>query len=189
MIYLTATKNSLVAKNRELLTSGSSQVNPVQFTFSSGWDDLTRTAVFQCAGASVSMLLDDTNTCTIPWETLAYPNREMRVGVYGVDGDAVVLPTIWASLGTVREGTTLGPDAKEPTPDVYQQIVAQIEAGKLKGDKGDKGDQGDPGIDGIAVETSGMWGFEIKDGHLFCAYYGAEAPDLSIKDGHLYLTL
>jgi hypothetical protein len=165
-------------------------VNQCHFEFSEDWDGLTRTAVFSCAGKAVSVVLDDTNTCAIPWETLSYPNRGLEVGVYGALGVDVVLPTIWTSLGTVLEGVKLGDNAAEPTPDVYQQILAQIEAGKLKGDTGDKGEKGDPGLDGIAVETSGMWGFEIKDGNLICAYSGDEAPDLQIKsDGNLYLTL
>jgi hypothetical protein len=193
MIFLEATQNRLRVTNREMLTAGTVNVNQCRFDFSSDWDGLTRTAVFRCGEASVSVALDDTNTCAIPWEVLATPNRGLQAGVYGAQGEDVVLPTIWASLGTVLEGTKMGDNANQPTPDVYQQILAQIEAGKLKGDKGDKGETGEtgaPGLDGIAVETSGMWGFAIKDGDLICAYSGGEAPNLQIKsDGNLYLTL
>ena len=44
MILLSASKNFLSCTSRELLTSGSVNVNEVQFQFSSDWDGLNRTA-------------------------------------------------------------------------------------------------------------------------------------------------
>jgi hypothetical protein len=146
MICLKATKNQLVAENRELLTAGSVGVNEVSFSFSDDWDGLTRTAVFKAGDVVIQVVLDDDNACNVPWEVLATAHVALYVGVYGSSGALMVLPTVWAALGVVRPGTELGEDAKEPTPDVYQQILADIEAGKLRGP------QGEPGADGKTPE-------------------------------------
>ena len=123
MIILTALKNNLVSRPTELITSGSVNVYPVQFRFSSDWDGLVRTAVFRAGGVTVSILLGGTDECTIPWEVLARPNCSLEVGVYGTQGGEVVLPTVWARLGTVQEGTGPAEGTQEPTPTVYEQIL------------------------------------------------------------------
>ena len=46
MITLTAAGNKLQVITSELLTSGSVNVNEVQFTFDQEWDELDNTAVF-----------------------------------------------------------------------------------------------------------------------------------------------
>jgi hypothetical protein len=126
MIQLSAEKNRLVAENAEPITSGSVGVNWVQFTFDENWDGFTRTAVFRCGETSVSMALDDANTCAIPWEVLTTPNWGLQVGVYGTQGEDVVLPTVWAYLGTVREGASVSQEAAEHTPDVFQKVLADV---------------------------------------------------------------
>ena len=38
------------------------------------------------------------------------------------------------------------------------------------------------------METTGAYGFEVTDGHLWLCYSGDEAPGFEIgEDGHLYL--
>lgn len=106
----------------ELITSGSVNVYPVAINFNSDWDGLVRTAVFRAGGASISVLLDD-NECTIPWEVLVKPGYHLEAGVYGIKDGAVVLPTIWAGLGQIREGTEPGENAQPPTPDVLDQAL------------------------------------------------------------------
>lgn len=123
MIILTATKNNLVARPTELITSGSVNVYPVQFRFSLDWDGLVRTAIFRAGGTAISVLLDDTNECTIPWEVLVKPGQRLEAGVYGTRDGAVVLPTIWAGLGQIREGAEPGDNAQPPTPDILDQAL------------------------------------------------------------------
>ena len=123
MIILTATKNNLVARPTELITSGSVNVYPVQFRFSLDWDGLVRTAIFRAGGTAISVLLDDTNECAIPWEVLVKPGQRLEAGVYGTRDGAVVLPTIWAGLGQIREGAEPGENAQPPTPDILDQAL------------------------------------------------------------------
>lgn len=125
MVKLDATKNVLKVRTIEPLTSNSVNVNQVQFTFNSAWDGLSKTAVFRAGSVSISVILDD-NSCLIPWEVLQKAGVSVEVGVYGTLGEEIVLPTIWAEIGMVKEGAKLGENAQEPTPDVYQQFVASI---------------------------------------------------------------
>lgn len=124
MIILTASKSCLTASRRELLVEGAVNVNIVQFVFSSDWDGLTKTAVFQAGSDKYSVLLDESNEAPIPWEVLQNPRRTLYAGVYGTNGESLVLPTIWTSLGIIQEGASPGENTQPPTPDVYSQILA-----------------------------------------------------------------
>lgn len=126
MIELEATRNQLTAKNKEIITSGTVNVNQTQFHFDQDWDGLDRVAVFRCGDTAVSIPLDDTNICYIPWETMAEPNKVLYAGVQGLKGTEIVLPTIEASLGTVQKGTELGGDAADPTASPYQGVIAAM---------------------------------------------------------------
>ena len=141
MFVLHANKNQLTLRDREPVTSGSVNVYRARFTFSPDWDGLTRTAVFRAGAVSRSVLLDDSGECTIPWEVLERP-AWLSAGVYGKVGEDVVLPTIWANLGTIHEGAVPGEDARPPTPtpELWRQELAR------KGDRLDYTEDGDLGL-------------------------------------------
>lgn len=121
MFELYASKNKLALRQRELLTSGSVNVNAVKFEFSEDWDGLTRTAVFRSGAERRSVLLDETNQCSIPWEVLSAPGQRISAGVCGTLGGDTVLPTVWADLGVVLAGAAPGEDARPPTPELWRQ--------------------------------------------------------------------
>lgn len=166
MFHLQANKIYLEVCAKEGVTSGPVNVYTVRFSFNSDWDGLDRTAVFHAGDDQISVVLDDSNECQIPWEVLENPGRNLSVGVYGTKGGTVVLPTIWAQLGEIREGVSLGSNAQPPTPDVYSQILEAAEqaekiaqsvrddadAGKFDGEPGPEGPQGPPG-DGVPEIT------------------------------------
>lgn len=126
MFFLFAKKNVLTVNQREVVTSGSVNVYEVQFQFDSEWDGLEKTAVFQAGDFTVSTLLDETAMCTIPWEVLQDAKRTLYAGVYGTKDGNIVLPTIWASLGEIKQGVNPGESTQPPTPSVYEQILAEI---------------------------------------------------------------
>lgn len=139
MFVLYAKKNGLSVLEREPVTSGAMNANAVRFEFSPDWDGLSRTAVFQSGSREVSVLLDRSGTCVVPWEVLTQPGRYLIAGVYGKQGEELVLPTVWAALGMVWEGTEPGePSAPPPTPALWEQqldakgdSLAYTDAGEL----------------------------------------------------------
>ena len=137
MFVLSAKNNQLAVAHRELLTSGSVNVYTARFEFSADWDGLERVAVFRSGAESRSVVLRDDGECVIPWEVLDIPRRQLMVGIYGTRGVDVVLPTVWASLGTIQEGAAPGENARPPTPDLWQQALAG------KGDRLDYTPDGD----------------------------------------------
>ena len=121
MFVLYANKNQLHLRSREPLTSGSVNVYQALFEFSPDWDGLERVAVFRTGGESWSVALGENGQCTIPWEVLVSHGRQLTAGVYGTRGGEDVLPTVWASLGTILEGAAPGEDARPPTPELWRQ--------------------------------------------------------------------
>lgn len=124
IFILYADKTRLALRQREAMTSGSVNVCQVQFEFSEDWEGLTKTAVFEAGGESRSVLLDGSGLCTIPWEVLAAPKRELRAGVYGARGGDMVLPTVWANLGVILEGAAPAGELYPPTPELWEQALA-----------------------------------------------------------------
>lgn len=127
MIICEVNKNHLNVRTKELLTAGSQNVNTVEFRFNAAWDGLAKTATFKTSKKTISVLLG-TNTTEIPWEVLADAGEILAVGVFGVSGETIVLPTVWGILGKVMDAAHLGDDEKEPTPDVYQKILDELNA-------------------------------------------------------------
>ena len=132
MFLLSTEKSRLNVLQKGTITSGSVNVYDVKFQFDNGWDGMDRVAIFRVGKERVSVLLDDSNTCKLPWECLRenYIGREVQAGVYGMIGETIVLPTIWGSLGSIKEGTQLGDAALPPTPSVAEQILAQVLAAR-----------------------------------------------------------
>lgn len=118
MFVLYANKTQLTIHQKEPLTSGSVKVYQVRFEFSPEWDGLTRTACFQSGVQTISVLLDETGRCDIPWEVtdLGDSGRHLFVGVYGSDISGVVLPTVWADCGLIQQGVQMGGLPRPPTP-------------------------------------------------------------------------
>ena len=169
MFALYADKAKLVVYQKEDLVSGSVNAYSVRFKFSSDWNGLTRTAVFKGGGEVRSVLLNNTNECVVPWEVLS-KTGDLEVGVYGTLGKNVTLPTKWVCLGHVFQGAIPGEAAHEPTPGIYQQIMAatqeaaetarhiqeKADAGLFIGPAGPigpQGPQGVPGHQGLRGET------------------------------------
>lgn len=126
MFKLFAKKNVLEILQKEMVTSGSVNVYPVQFVFDNEWNGLQRTAVFWAGNYRVSVLLDSTGMCTIPWEVMQTKGRYLYAGVYGTKDGEIVLPTMSANLGQIYRGTEPGESAQPPTPSVYEQLLADI---------------------------------------------------------------
>lgn len=126
MFRFYARKNILDAMELEPLTSGSVNVYQCEFQFDDAWDGLTKTVTFQSGPIAKSIVLGATPECTIPWEVLQQPNKPLMVGVCGMRGEDIVLPTIWVKAGNIKPGAEVGDDTNPPTPSIYQQILEEI---------------------------------------------------------------
>ena len=166
MFVFYAEKNRLYVMEKELITSGSANIYPVRFEFSTDWDGLERTAIFQAGCRKKAVPIVD-GVCSVPAEVLSDPGRYLMMGVCGKQGESVVLPTVWANLGWIVEGAVPGGN---PLPEDWQEALdgkgdtlAYTEEGELGLYSGDKllssvpieggggegvpGPQGEPGAD------------------------------------------
>lgn len=128
IFLLNADKNRLTVVQREPITSGSVNVYKVQFSFNLDWGSLDRTAVFKSGSRAISVRLDDSGVCTIPWEVTGQDSKDktLFVGCCGTCGGETILPTIWASLGVIAEGVSYcGGGSRPPAPSIWEQELAQ----------------------------------------------------------------
>jgi len=130
MFEVTVNTRRAVVGSKEPITTSSAGIQ-VQFTFSEDWDGLSRFAIFRNGEDmnKIPVALPNSNLVTIPAQSCAeeYIDEPLFVGVYGSDGvGTVIIPTVWASLGVLREGavTTDIIMPAEPTPDMWAQILA-----------------------------------------------------------------
>ena len=98
---------------------------PVEFTFDSQWDGLSKTAVFMVGDRQMSEV-GVVNTATVPWEILQRHGVRLNIGVYGVNIDgSVAIPTVWAVIGTIQQSAYPGKDP-DPTLPVWQKLLNAI---------------------------------------------------------------
>ena len=160
MFKLYCNKNDAYFQETAILTSGRVG-EQISFTFSPDWDGLLKTAVFIAGKESRDVVLTE-DTCNIPPEVLVFPGEHLRVGVFGeTSNKMLVIPTIYASAGTIRPGASpSGMPSTPPTPSWPEQVQAiatrakevadsvrsDADAGKFKGDTGMAGGWYTPAI-------------------------------------------
>lgn len=133
--------NRIVVTNpdKEIITSGSVNVNFIQFSFSKDWADLQKTVLFQTKKAQIPIILEGTElvyTMPIPWEVCLYANESINVGAYGthmddsetLEDEEIVLPTVWGTIpDKVRQGVIVtDPTPSSPTYNAYQLLLKTI---------------------------------------------------------------
>ena len=110
---------------REPLTSGMVG-QPIHFEYSHDFDGLAITAVFT-DGKNTVNVVNPGNECIIPHEVLTNVGAAVKVGIYAVRGDELVIPTIYAHIGVVLKGADPSGDVSaDPTLPVWAQIQGII---------------------------------------------------------------
>ena len=113
---------------REPLTSGMVG-QPIHFEYSHDFDGLTLTAVFT-DGKNTVNVANPGNECIIPHEVLTTVGATVKVGIYAVRGDELIIPTVYATIGVVlrganpNEGSSVSPTI--PTWQQIQQIIGDL---------------------------------------------------------------
>lgn len=109
----------------EPLTSGMVG-QPIELEYSADFDGLTLTAVFTNGKTTVDVL-NPGNQCVIPHEVLDTIGTLVKVGIYAVRGDELVIPTVYAHIGVVLKGADPSGDVSaDPTLPVWAQTQAMI---------------------------------------------------------------
>ena len=109
----------------EPLTSGMVG-QPIHFEYSHDFDGLTLTAVFTNGKTTVDVL-NPGNQCVIPHEVLDTVGTLVKVGIYAVRGNELVIPTVYANIGIVLKGADPSGDVSaDPTLPVWAQIQGII---------------------------------------------------------------
>lgn len=104
----------IVEKSRNYLTA--------KFSFSgSEWKNVAKTAIFKKDDTVINVLLDENGRCKVPWEVIT--KGTLRVSVFG--GDLVTVDT--ADVKILKSGYEEGNAPSEPTPDVYAQILKELQ--------------------------------------------------------------
>lgn len=163
IIRLFANDQKLSVAMGPKIASGDRNSVSLQITFSGNWSRYEKSAVFFTSWDNTvyEVLLDDCK-CTVPHEVLA-KSGDLYIGVRGVDPDENEVKTSTLVKYRIEKGAPVGDaTSMEPTPDVYQQILAKLaeikEPEKIRvivaeyltenppprGEKGEKGDKGDP---------------------------------------------
>ena len=110
---------------REPLTSGMVG-QPIHFEYSHDFDGLAITAVFT-DGKNTVNVVNPGNECIIPHEVLTTVGAMVKVGIYAVKGDELVIPTVYATIGVVQKGADpRGDVSADPTLPVWAQIQGII---------------------------------------------------------------
>ena len=109
----------------EPLTSGMVG-QPIHFEYSHDFDGLAVTAVFT-DGKNTVDVVNPGNECVIPHEVLTTVGAIVKVGIYAVKGNELVIPTIYAHIGVVLKGADPSGDVSiDPTLPVWAQIQGVI---------------------------------------------------------------
>ena len=123
----------------ETLTSGMIG-KTVKLEFSEDWQGLTKTAVFTAGGITRDVVgVED--VAIIPAEVLAYPAKQLCVGVYGTSAEAgIAIPTIRAVGPVIQPGANpFGDEGVDPGIPVWAQLQEELDRLRKNGVIGQDG--------------------------------------------------
>jgi hypothetical protein len=110
------------------IASGDRNSVQIQVSFSGNWSRYQKSAVFYTSRdrAVYEVLLEDSK-CTVPHEVLA-KTGDLYIGIRGVAPGVGSIKTSTIVKYRVEKGAPVGDATSvEPTPDVYEQILAKLE--------------------------------------------------------------
>lgn len=115
-----------ITAGEEVISHNSDYV--AEFEFDEEWQDKVKTVYFVCEDGSYQAVVMSGNSCGVPM--LDGEHRRIFVGVQaGSAGKPSILKTTRPCCLKVKDSIAdlLGQPIPDPTPDVYQQIIAMLE--------------------------------------------------------------
>lgn len=127
VIEVKVTDQVLKVTSAPTLASGGVNETTIKFTFCEKWDGYLKTAVFyRDPEVCYNALLDENDTCVLPWEVYAEPGT-FYFSVFGnKDSIRRTSATAKYKVSSGLPGENAIPS--DPTPSVYEQIIASIKA-------------------------------------------------------------
>ena len=148
------------------LASGGLNEAVVAFAFCDKWNGFAKTGVFyRNDDEPYYSVLDENDTCVVPWEVYAEPGY-FSFSVFG-DKDDIRRTSVSLKYKVVKGINASAMMPSDPSPDVYDQIMAEVAAtnakanelweaaenGEFDGERGEKGEKGDQGEKGDPGKT------------------------------------
>lgn len=110
--------------NTPVITSGDVNYDTITFDFCSKWDGFAKTAIFYRTKDEVYyQILDESDSCLIPREVLTEKGT-IYIGVFGSKDDVTITSQVLSykiQEGAITENTK----PSDPTPDIYDQLIAK----------------------------------------------------------------
>lgn len=157
------------------------------FRFSPDWAGTSRYALFWRGRECYRILLDETDSCLIPWELLQKEGC-FQIGAVGTRADGTVIATETPVVQSVAPGAERsGRPPEPPTPTLYAQLASAV-AGAVEAfdrleQRADRGEfNGDPGPQGPTGET-GPKGDDGKSAYEQVAEAGYPGTEEEFLDG------
>ena len=113
--------------NAPRITSGGVNDVRAEFEFCPLWDSLAKSAVFYTDPKNAYKQVLEDDACDVPSEVLAVPGL-MYMGVFGVNAAGDVVRTSGVLVLNIEPGAiTEATAVSDPTPELYQQILAEVQ--------------------------------------------------------------
>ena len=120
ILFFTVDRQIITRQDYESVVQDSQNYLYAQFSFSEEWGG-TITAVFRGRdGQTFNVLLDESGKCLVPWEVITQSYFEVSVFC----GNLITANVV--KIFTIASGYAIGEEGREPTPDVYSQIIEKI---------------------------------------------------------------
>lgn len=119
------TDQCAVVAEEDKLVQNSENIYFVEFVFDETWDGFAKTVIFMTGSTKLAIALFE-DKCALPAECIKRAGAYINIGIYGVRGDERK-PTVWCKTGPVVAGAFLDGVLPALTPDVYTQLLTEIQ--------------------------------------------------------------
>lgn len=128
MINIYVQKTLAKACSDAPITSGSVGLE-VHFNFSSDWDGLSRTVVFETSEYYKEIVeIGSGDTAIVPENVMLQSGVKLYIGVYGTDNEGnIVVPTVYADCGEIKRGANTEPGGTPVNPSQAVMLQNQID--------------------------------------------------------------
>lgn len=125
-IKVKCTDQTLEITEAPVVASGGFNEDKILFEFCPLWDGFTKTATFYVKKDEVfTSEVDSDNTCFVPHEVLENPGN-IFFGVFGVKSEGITRTSEVIKYKIVQGAITEDNKPSDPTPDIYEQILARL---------------------------------------------------------------